>query len=81
MAIKLISVEDIHLIVKPLDVIVQMFEWTWDSVATECTQYIGPAYVPSYPGRSLVLKFCNIVEVTDLFKVCQFQATRRSAEN
>ncbi|KAF8315449.1 alpha-amylase-domain-containing protein [Clavulina sp. PMI_390] len=24
-------------------VIVQMFEWTWDSIATECTQYLGPA--------------------------------------
>ncbi|KAI8986851.1 glycoside hydrolase [Trametes punicea] len=25
------------------DVIVQMFEWTWDSVAAECTSFIGPA--------------------------------------
>ncbi|PIL31197.1 hypothetical protein GSI_05895 [Ganoderma sinense ZZ0214-1] len=24
-------------------VIVQMFEWTWDSVAAECTNFIGPA--------------------------------------
>jgi hypothetical protein len=24
-------------------VIIQMFEWTWNSIATECTQYIGPA--------------------------------------
>ncbi|PIL31175.1 hypothetical protein GSI_05872 [Ganoderma sinense ZZ0214-1] len=24
-------------------VIVQMFEWTWDSVAAECTDFIGPA--------------------------------------
>ncbi|KAF9526236.1 glycoside hydrolase [Crepidotus variabilis] len=24
-------------------VIIQMFEWTWDSVATECTNFIGPA--------------------------------------
>ncbi|EJF63956.1 glycoside hydrolase [Dichomitus squalens LYAD-421 SS1] len=24
-------------------VIVQMFEWTWDSVASECTNFIGPA--------------------------------------
>ncbi|KAL1941622.1 hypothetical protein VTO73DRAFT_7061 [Trametes versicolor] len=25
------------------DVIIQMFEWTWDSVASECTNFIGPA--------------------------------------
>ncbi|KAK0199507.1 glycoside hydrolase family 13 protein [Desarmillaria ectypa] len=24
-------------------VIVQMFEWTWDSIASECTDFIGPA--------------------------------------
>ncbi|KAH9476533.1 Alpha-amylase [Psilocybe cubensis] len=24
-------------------VIIQMFEWTWDSVAAECTSFIGPA--------------------------------------
>lgn len=25
------------------DVIVQIFEWTWDSIAAECTAFIGPA--------------------------------------
>ncbi|KAF8200231.1 glycoside hydrolase [Pholiota molesta] len=25
------------------NVIIQMFEWTWDSVAAECTNFIGPA--------------------------------------
>lgn len=24
-------------------VIAQMFEWTWDSVAAECTAFLGPA--------------------------------------
>ena len=24
-------------------VIVQMFEWTWDSIASECTKFLGPA--------------------------------------
>ena len=24
-------------------VIIQMFEWTWDSVAAECINFIGPA--------------------------------------
>ena len=27
----------------PKNVIVQMFEWTWDSVAAECTNFLGPA--------------------------------------
>ena len=25
------------------DVIAQMFEWNWDSVAAECTSFLGPA--------------------------------------
>ena len=25
------------------DVIVEMFQWSWDSVAAECTNFIGPA--------------------------------------
>ncbi|KAK0479062.1 hypothetical protein EDD18DRAFT_1207693 [Armillaria luteobubalina] len=24
-------------------VIIQMFEWSWDSIASECTNFIGPA--------------------------------------
>ena len=24
-------------------VIIQIFEWTWDSIAAECTNFIGPA--------------------------------------
>ncbi|KAG8892461.1 hypothetical protein FRC00_012031, partial [Tulasnella sp. 408] len=24
-------------------IIVQMFEWTWDSIAAECTAFLGPA--------------------------------------
>ena len=27
----------------PTDVIIQMFEWNWDSIALECTEFIGPA--------------------------------------
>ncbi|KAG8948519.1 hypothetical protein FRC04_009729 [Tulasnella sp. 424] len=27
----------------PKTVIIQMFQWNWDSIATECTQFIGPA--------------------------------------
>ena len=25
------------------NVIVQMFEWNWDSIAAECTNFLGPA--------------------------------------
>ena len=25
------------------DVIVEMFQWSWDSVAQECTNFLGPA--------------------------------------
>lgn len=31
------------LLICAVDVIVQMFEWTWDSVAAECTAFLGPA--------------------------------------
>ena len=24
-------------------VIIEMFEWTWDSIANECTNFVGPA--------------------------------------
>ena len=49
----------------PKNVIVQMFEWTWDSIASECTDFIGPAgygYVQgdtadcfTYCARGLIL--------------------------
>src|ERR1700733_6217539 len=35
-------------------VIIQLFEWDWDSIAVECTQYIGPA------GGFLALKYDTI---------------------
>ena len=35
-------------------VIIQMFEWTWDSVASECTNFIGPAGYGFVQGRSHV---------------------------
>lgn len=31
------------LIIAIKDVIIQMFEWTWDSIASECTNFIGPS--------------------------------------
>ncbi|KAE9394317.1 alpha-amylase-domain-containing protein [Gymnopus androsaceus JB14] len=36
------------------DVIVQMFEWSWDSIAAECTSFLGPAgygYVQASPPQ------------------------------
>jgi hypothetical protein len=41
----------------PKSVIAQMFEWSWDSVAQECTNSIGPAgygYVQGVYARSSV---------------------------
>ncbi|TCD63303.1 hypothetical protein EIP91_005684 [Steccherinum ochraceum] len=38
-------------------VIVQMFEWTWDSIAAECTEFLGPAgygYVQASPAQEHV---------------------------
>jgi hypothetical protein len=33
------------------NVIVQMFEWTWDSVANECSNFLGPAGYGFVQGR------------------------------
>lgn len=32
-----------HVVISVKDVIIQMFEWSWDSIASECTNFIGPA--------------------------------------
>jgi hypothetical protein len=36
-------------------VIIQMFEWNWDSVAAECTDFIGPA------GYGFVQGSCQVI--------------------
>ncbi|KDQ58178.1 glycoside hydrolase family 13 protein [Jaapia argillacea MUCL 33604] len=39
------------------DVIVQMFQWSWDSIASECTNFLGPAgygYVQASPAQEHV---------------------------
>lgn len=33
-------------------VIIEMFEWTWDSIAAECTSFIGPAGYGFVQGNS-----------------------------
>lgn len=40
------------LITRPPDVIAQMFEWDWDSVAAECTNFLGPAGYGFVQGES-----------------------------
>lgn len=37
------------------DVIVQMFEWTWDSIAAECTNFLGPAGYGFVQSKSSIL--------------------------
>ena len=44
-------------------VIVQMFEWTWDSVAAECKNFIGPAGYGYVQGASIHLEV--VIELTD----------------
>ena len=34
------------------DVIVEMFQWSWDSVAAECTNFLGPAGYGYVQGTS-----------------------------
>ncbi|EJD07843.1 glycoside hydrolase [Fomitiporia mediterranea MF3/22] len=39
------------------DVIIQMFEWTWDSIAAECASFIGPAgygFIQASPAQEHV---------------------------
>ncbi|KAL5532385.1 hypothetical protein ACEPAF_5955 [Sanghuangporus sanghuang] len=39
------------------DVIIQMFEWSWDSIAAECTAFIGPAgygFIQASPAQEHV---------------------------
>lgn len=41
----------------PKSVIIQMFGWTWDSIATECTDFIGPAGYGFVQGGILPFHF------------------------
>ena len=38
---------------RSLAVIAQMFEWTWDSVAAECTNFLGPTGYAFVQGEHL----------------------------
>ena len=47
-------------------VIAQMFEWNWDSVAVECTDFLGPAgygYVQGEHLRSMDLLACPVLTI------------------
>lgn len=47
-------------------VIIQMFEWDWDSLATECTDFIGPAGYGYVQGVHLryIIRRINLKDVT-----------------
>jgi len=45
-------VPDESLITRLPDVVAQMFEWDWDSVAAECTDFLGPAGYGFVQGES-----------------------------
>ena len=40
-------------------VIIQMFEWNWDSVASECTDFIGPAGYGFVQGEPPLTSLCT----------------------
>lgn len=43
--------------VGPNSTIVQMFQWSWDSIASECTEFLGPAgygYVQTSPPQETI---------------------------
>ncbi len=42
-------------------VIAQMFEWSWDSVAAECTRFLGPAGYGFVQGQHLTPWMCSPV--------------------
>ena len=42
-------------------VIAQMFEWNWDSVAAECTSFLGPAGYGYVQGEHLKPLICSFV--------------------
>lgn len=44
-------------------VIIQMFEWTWDSVAAECTSFIGPAGYGFVQGWVLIFVHTHLLRV------------------
>ena len=41
-------------------VIIQMFEWDWDSIAAECKNFIGPAGYGSVQGSLLKVTITHI---------------------
>jgi len=45
-------------------VIIQMFEWNWDSIAAECTNFIGPAGYGFVQGEIEILPFSSYVDTT-----------------
>ncbi|EPQ53124.1 secreted alpha-amylase [Gloeophyllum trabeum ATCC 11539] len=52
-------------------VIVQMFEWSWDSIASECTNFLGPAGEALYRVSSFPI--LTLVKATALYRVNAYQ--------
>ncbi|CAE6470959.1 unnamed protein product [Rhizoctonia solani] len=49
-------------------VIIQLFEWSWDSIAAECTNFIGPAGYGYVQVPTLLLPI-PVVKLKDLLGV------------
>lgn len=50
-----------------LGVIIQLFEWTWPSIAVECTQFIGPAGTCSVVARNKRIILLIVLMLPGLF--------------
>ena len=48
-------------------VIAQMFEWNWDSVAAECTSFLGPAGYGFVQGKVKRLSEIILFRIVDAF--------------
>ena len=48
------------------NVIIQMFEWTWDSIAAECTNFIGPAGYGFVQGMEFVTEISSALQAQAL---------------
>ncbi|SRR6266702_2827866 len=51
-------------------VIAQMFEWNWNSVAAECTNFLGPAGYGFVQGEHLRLIACRVLTIPILSEPC-----------
>ena len=60
-------------------VIIQMFEWTWDSIAAECTEFIGPAGYGYVQGKIVELLLETMLKLDCIHSKPCSRTRRRTA--